>query len=78
MAALDDLKTATAGLESQLAANKTLLDSIFAQLTALAAAGSINPADVEAVAQQITADTATLASTDTADTPPAPAGPTGP
>ena len=74
MAELDDLKTSVSGLETQLAANKTLLDSIKAQLDALIAAGTpINPADVEAIAQQITTDTASLASTDAADTPTPPA-----
>ena len=70
MAAIDDLKTAVIGLETQLAANQTLLQSIAAQLAALTAAGTpIDPAAVEAVAQQITTDTTALAAADAAATP---------
>lgn len=70
MAELDDLKTAVGGMESQLSANKTLLQDVKAKLDALTSAGTpIDPAEVEAIAQQIAADTASLAADDAANTP---------
>jgi hypothetical protein len=78
MAELDDLKTAVATLEADLATNTTVLEKVRADLAAaLANAGpsGVDPAAIEAIAQQITTDATGLETEDAGPAPPAPPAP---
>lgn len=71
MSALDDLKAAVAGLESEESAAIALLADLSAKLAALVAAGgtSVAAADVQAIVTQLNQDTANLTAAVTANTP---------
>ena len=60
MAEIDDLKTAVTGLTTAVSDASTELSNVAAALIALKGTNPINPADVEAAAQSITALAANL------------------
>ena len=60
MAEIDDLKTAVTGLTTAVSDVSTELANVAAALLALKAQNPINPADVEAAAQSISAQAAAL------------------
>lgn len=71
MAELDDLKAAVAKLETDLATNTAVLTKVRADLAAAlanAGTGGVDPAAVEAIAQQITADATGLEAEDASTT----------
>jgi hypothetical protein len=77
---LDAMTTALENLQTAVAAEATVEASVVTLLTTLSAdlqsaIASNNPAAIQAVADQITANTATLAAAVTANTPAAPAAP---